>query len=108
MSHLNLETFADNSSSSLTVNNCPYLVNPLNGRVHVTSTAVGGVAQYYCNHGFNLIGDSTGRRYCQIGGRWSGRDPYCQRYPTGILSISMATMQRACWDLQHEIKGYTI
>ena len=61
----------------LTVVDCGALTNPANGQVsHPTGTTFGRTANYNCNTGYNLVGDST--RSCQPTGVWSGSEPTCQ------------------------------
>jgi hypothetical protein len=63
---------------------CPELEHPLNGKVTVSSTAVGGRASYKCKTGFNII-TNVQERVCQrtsvysTVGVWSGDHPYCDR-----------------------------
>ena len=53
------------------------MANPVNGSVDYTAgTMFGQTANYSCNTGYNLVGDST--RTCQATGNWSGSEPTCQ------------------------------
>ena len=54
---------------------CGPLDDPENGRVSFDDTTVGEVANYNCNSGYVLNGDS--QRKCQSNGRWSGDEPVC-------------------------------
>ena len=56
---------------------CGALENPANGIVNHTARTFGKAANYSCNPGYNLMGDST--RVCQATGMWSGIAPNCQR-----------------------------
>ena len=61
----------------LTVVNCGILANPANGKVsHTAGTTFGQTANYSCNTGYNLVGDSN--HTCQATGEWSGSAPICQ------------------------------
>ena len=51
---------------------CDALSNPVNGGV-VTER---GVATYYCDYGYDLIGNGTVT--CQSSGNWSGSPPICR------------------------------
>ena len=58
--------------------NCGTLTNPSNGRViHTAGTTFRQTANYSCNTGYNLVGNST--RSCQATRRWSGSAPTCLR-----------------------------
>ena len=53
------------------------MANPVNGSVdYAAGTMFGQTANYSCNTGYNLVGDST--RTCQATGNWSGSEPTCQ------------------------------
>ena len=76
----NFERLPDYQSLIALVVNCTMLSPPINGRLDVTSntTVPGGFsATYFCNVGYNLMGDST--RECQDDGSWSGSAPVCDR-----------------------------
>ena len=60
---------------SITV--CPLLTGTLNSMVSWTSLTVGGVANYMCNDGFELVGNMM--RTCQRNLMWSGEEPMCRR-----------------------------
>ena len=55
---------------------CGALYNPVNGGVRNTGRAVGDTTTYYCDYGYDLIGDVTVR--CQLSGNWSGSPPTCE------------------------------
>lgn len=55
---------------------CNDLPNPDNGIVSYDSRLEGSIAQYSCNVGFVLEGQST--RLCQGNGTWSGEEPTCE------------------------------
>ena len=55
---------------------CKVLRDPLNGKVTISSTKTGGTAEYECNRGFQLLGDST--LICKSNGRWKGVVPVCE------------------------------
>ena len=66
----------------LTVVDCGTLNDPANGNVsHTAGTTFGQTANYTCNTGYRLVGDST--RTCQATGVWSGSAPTCQ----GVLML---------------------
>ena len=63
--------------NSLWTVGCSNLANPTNGQfTHTGGTTFGQTANYSCNIGYNLVGDST--RTCQATGVWSGSAPICQ------------------------------
>ena len=54
-----------------------WLTQLTNGQFsHTRGTTFGETANYSCNTGYNLVGDST--RTCQATGVWSGSAPTCQ------------------------------
>ena len=55
---------------------CDALSNPVNGRVNTTGTGVGDTATYFCDYGYNLIGNDTVT--CQSSGNWTGPPPICR------------------------------
>ena len=55
---------------------CGDLPDPNNGQVSLNGTAVGSIATYTCDAGYNLIGNV--QRMCQGNGSWSGDEPVCQ------------------------------
>ena len=54
---------------------CGPLNNIPNGRVEFSTTTVSSVAKYFCNRGYNLVGND--QRICQQSGQWSGVEPKC-------------------------------
>ena len=54
---------------------CDYLSAPVNGSVISNGTGVDDTARYYCEYGYNLIGDSIVT--CQSNGDWSRSPPTC-------------------------------
>ena len=58
---------------------CHALSNPANGGVNTTGhgTEVGNTATYFCNDGYDLIGDDN-VIFCQSEGIWSGSPPICE------------------------------
>ena len=62
--------------------NCTILDDPENGQVTFTpgvvmtlETGLGAVANYTCNEGYDLVGDTL--RTCEANGQWDGGDPMC-------------------------------
>ena len=55
---------------------CDVLSNPVNGRAITTGTGFGDTARYYCEYGYELIGNVTVT--CQSSGNWSGSPPICR------------------------------
>ena len=56
---------------------CGPLPGPANGRVyHTAGTTFRQTANYSCNTGYTLVGDST--RTCQATGEWNASIPTCQ------------------------------
>ena len=58
--------------------NCPCPSSPVNGNITscVGSTLVGSYIYYYCDRGYELVGDFS--RMCQIGATWTGSAPTCE------------------------------
>ena len=48
--------------------------DPANGGVTNVGTEVGATATFYCDYGYDLIGNIT----CQSSGNWSGSPPTCE------------------------------
>ena len=59
-----------------TVIDCGGLSSPTNGEVTVSTTTFGSTANYTCDTGNDLVGDTT--RTCQADGQWSRSEPTCQ------------------------------
>lgn len=64
---------------------CPFPSSPTNGKVDVSSIAVGSIARYTCNAGFVLQG--LGARVCQSSSQWTGADPSCQSKPFVVVFV---------------------
>lgn len=55
---------------------CDDLSHPDNGRVTLKGgSAVNSIAEYTCNEGFQLDGDSL--RFCRLNGTWTEYPPVC-------------------------------
>ena len=88
---------------------CEALSDPSNGRVEVNSLAFESVAEYSCNTGYELDGDSE--RECGGEGTWSGIAPLCRSKSmhivqcTGILWILNKTheMVLCVWSLKRAL-----
>ncbi|XP_077504236.1 protein lev-9-like isoform X5 [Amblyomma americanum] len=55
---------------------CGTLENITNGFVNLSGTTFGSKAEFSCNHGFKLVGNST--RTCGADGRWTDEPPHCE------------------------------
>ena len=57
---------------------CDALFDPDNGNVSTNGTGfgIGDIATYFCDDGYDLIGNDT--ITCQSNGSWSGSPPTCQ------------------------------
>ena len=55
---------------------CDDLSNPANGSVNTVGTFVNDSATFFCDNGYDLIGDGT--ITCQSSGSWSGPPPVCE------------------------------
>ena len=55
---------------------CDVLSDIANGGAITIGTGVGDTAIYYCDYGYDLIGDGTVT--CQSSGNWSGSPPTCE------------------------------
>ena len=66
---------------------CPRLSAPGNGAVTVNGFTAGDVAVYYCEDGFELVGDET--RECMSNSEWSGQTPSCQISPGNELHVHL-------------------
>ena len=56
---------------------CGSLDDPDNGQVNFSNTTFESTANYTCDLGYNLNGNST--RTCEASGEWSGDPPSCER-----------------------------
>ncbi|XP_053405168.1 CUB and sushi domain-containing protein 1-like [Mercenaria mercenaria] len=63
---------------------CGSLPNPSNGSVFTIDTTLDNYAEYTCNTGFVLLGNSD--RKCQLDGTWTGSDPTCEPVDCGLLT----------------------
>ncbi len=76
LSYANLCCFSP--SVSVTVINCGFLTNPINGAVDTSSgTTFNQMATYSCIPGYMISGAAT--RTCQATGSWSLATPTCAR-----------------------------
>ena len=57
---------------------------PMNGTVTFNGTYVTSVAEFTCDFGFELIGDT--QRVCQLNGMWSNMVPEC---PRKLLAVEL-------------------
>ena len=55
---------------------CDTLLDPANGGVVIAGRGVGDIAEYFCDYGYELIGNGTAT--CQSNGNWSGLPPTCK------------------------------
>ena len=56
---------------------CIHLENPEYGRVYYEGVNVGDKANYSCDYGYKLVGESV--RKCLYNGYWSGELPQCKK-----------------------------
>ena len=61
---------------------CGPLKHPLNGKVFLSKTIYGSIANYECDGGYKLVG--VAKRTCLAGGKWDGLEPLCE----GIASYA--------------------
>ena len=64
---------------------CIRLENIENGRVDLSGTFVGAVANYSCDAGYILDGGRI--RECQRNGEWSGSEPTCESESLAIVML---------------------
>ena len=66
---------------------CTSLSDPVDGVVTVETTVFNSQANYTCNPGFFLVGDSN--RTCQADATWTGEQPDCEKLiiNTGIILL---------------------
>ncbi|GFX80181.1 CUB and sushi domain-containing protein 3 [Trichonephila clavipes] len=62
---------------------CQSLQVPTNGSMEMTGVKAGDEVTYTCDKGHKLVGDQV--RKCQLGGKWTGRDPICKSACTTSL-----------------------
>ncbi|KAH9360925.1 hypothetical protein HPB48_007006 [Haemaphysalis longicornis] len=60
---------------------CGALEDIPNGRVTLSGTTFGSLAEYACSRCFRLVGNST--RTCDEYGKWTGTSPRCE----GLYSL---------------------
>ena len=56
--------------------NCGGLPDPVNGKVRISSSMLGGIALYTCSPGYDVVGEV--RRECLCNSTWSGSKTVCQ------------------------------
>ncbi|XP_078574829.1 uncharacterized protein LOC144861025 isoform X2 [Branchiostoma floridae x Branchiostoma japonicum] len=83
---------------------CPVLTAPENGAVN-GGNSYQDVVQFTCNHGYQLIGDSS--RTCQADGTWTGADPTCIAPDIDGCSSSPCLAQARCTDVPAPGTGAT-
>ena len=59
---------------------------PMNGTVTSNGTYVTSVAEFTCDFGFELIGDT--QRICQDDGTWTNMVPRCRRKLLAVIPYS--------------------
>lgn len=77
------------ANPSCEIVNCGQPEAPANGRVKAPITTFGAEATYFCESGYNLIGNTV--RLCKADGTWGGKVPSCQ--------CQMTVCADACVDL---------
>ncbi|CAI7994714.1 Sushi, von Willebrand factor type A, EGF and pentraxin domain-containing protein 1, partial [Geodia barretti] len=55
---------------------CPTLNDPDNGNLNLSGNSLGDTAEYTCNTGYNLMGESI--LTCGADSQWSGTPPVCE------------------------------
>jgi hypothetical protein len=68
---------------------CPTLNDPDNGNLELSGNTFGQTAEYTCNTGFNLIGESI--LMCGADGQWigDGDSPVCEAVLCPDLRVSL-------------------
>ncbi|XP_078575821.1 uncharacterized protein LOC144861696 [Branchiostoma floridae x Branchiostoma japonicum] len=93
---------------------CPTPTPPENGAVN-GGNSYQNVVQFTCNHGYQLIGDSS--RTCQADGTWTGADPTCTTIepsditPTWVRAKALSSTEiRLTWNTRYaeQVTGHTI
>ena len=79
---------------------CDDLPDPQYGSVTLTGNRVGAYANYECDFGFQLSGDS--QRVCLSSGAWSGEAPTCVRKSV------IASYQQRAWEKMVKIRSSKI
>ncbi|KFM61407.1 CUB and sushi domain-containing protein 3, partial [Stegodyphus mimosarum] len=71
---------------------CPSLKVPTNASMELSGVKAGDEVKYVCDKGHKLVGDEV--RKCQLGGQWTGREPFCKYVDCGRpLSLDNGTYQ---------------
>ena len=70
---------------------CIELSDPENGQVEQNGNRERAVADYSCDYGYTLEGDS--QRSCDANGRWSGTNPICKSRSIFILYVEYQILQ---------------
>ena len=79
---------------------CPTLVPPANGNLVLSGNTFGETANYTCNTGFILEGDST--LTCGGDGQWIGSSPVCNRkYLSKDFSLRLGWRGRGRGSINH-------
>ncbi|CAI8024982.1 Sushi repeat-containing protein SRPX2, partial [Geodia barretti] len=67
---------------------CPTLNDPDNGNLNLSGNSLGDTAEYTCNTGYNLMGESIST--CGADSQWSGNPPVCELVQCPDLSSPMS------------------
>ncbi|CAI7994700.1 CUB and sushi domain-containing protein 3 [Geodia barretti] len=67
---------------------CPTLNDPDNGNLNLSGNSLGDTAEYTCNTGYNLMGESI--LTCGADSQWSGTPPVCEVVQCPDLSSPMS------------------
>ncbi|XP_074641314.1 sushi, von Willebrand factor type A, EGF and pentraxin domain-containing protein 1-like [Tubulanus polymorphus] len=83
-----------------TINTCPSLARPSNGKVALSdSLSYGSIATYSCSSCYKLTGKSS-KRICGADGKWTGTEPVCKEVecsnPFGIANGTMSFTSTTC------------
>ena len=75
---------------------CPTLSDPANGNVELGGISLGDTAEYTCNNGFNLVGESV--LICGADGQWIGDSPVCEGRHLSITDslTALCLFQHSC------------
>ncbi|XP_069124277.1 LOW QUALITY PROTEIN: uncharacterized protein [Argopecten irradians] len=78
--------------ASTSCNNRPFLSNGNTRNLTATVTQYGDVLQFYCNEGFETVGNTF--TYCQTNGTWSHAAPVCQALVCPLVPVMDAEWDR--------------
>lgn len=84
---------------------CNYLSSPASGAVAFTNgNNIGSIANYSCEYGYSLVGDSA-TRVCLANGTWDCSERCCEIYQTTPAAESGLFMKKGVEDIKSQTRN---